>query len=299
MNKKIEYTEKQISYSNSCYTVNLSSLLYFPGKEQRKSCYSKTLFELGNVIIPGNVVFIDDKSLKVEIDSDIIDLGKFFDCNFQNKSFSNINDYVDYSYQMYDEVNKLVINIKNFIRKRNKIFNKESITHISDFTKENNNELLELINALGKTIPTQRLEIVDYFEFEKKIIKCPSIFEVDGIYNYQSLQKLCKKIALQETEYYGEHYQEETAKSLKVSFQKKLLDETDPDIIMATEVGLNSINSILDDIKNTIDEINNSSLFTKETFALLYIMLEAFVEQEKQLEKFIKKILKTTNVVNM
>lgn len=290
MAQQIKYEKKHIILGDNFYTVNLSSLLYFPNKQQQKSSHYRTLFNLNKVLVPEELIVKEDN--KVTINPDIIKIGKYFDCEFKNKSFSNEDSCIIYHIAMCNEVKKLTRNIKKFVRQRNRIFTKETIGHISDFTYENNNELLDLIELIGKTIPKEKLKITDYYKFNREITKSETAFEVNSIYNYQTLHTVCRNIAMQKTEYYGTHYQDEVSKSLRKSFEHALATETSEGIIYATKIGLESVNKIIDEIDTTLEKINNSKLFTRENFAMLYIMLEPFVEKEKALDKFIKKILK-------
>lgn len=290
MIQQIKYNKKHLILGDNFYTVNLSSLLYFPNKQQLKSSHSRTLFNLNKVLVPEELIMKEDN--KITINPDIIKIGKYFDCEFKNKSFSDEDSCFLYYTEMCDKVKKLTRNIKKFVRQRNRIFTKESIGHISEFTYENNEELLNLIELIGKTLPKEKINITDYFRMNREYVKCETFIEVNSLYNYQTLQKACRNIAMLETEYYGFHYQDEVAKSLKKSFEDALKKETDISILHATEIGLQSVKTIIEEIDTTLEQINNSKLLIRENFAMLYIKLEEYVEKEKELEKFIKKILK-------
>lgn len=230
---------------------------------------------------------------KISVQPDLQELAKAFGYDMPNVIVKDTEvKYIrkDYAHKLA----QLVESIRIFIAQRNDYLDGKRIhlTNIPSFSMDKEKELRDVIQLLNKTLPETKLEIKDYFYKPDGMLgRLKEEIKVASMHSYTSLREECKKIALQESDYYNYFYNLEKIIKDKENYQNKLLEATDRKMQTFFRKRIEKCDEFIDKANEILDKINESSVFTRETFAILYILLEPFVKQEETLNNFIKKIL--------
>ena len=144
---------------------------------------------------------------------------------------------------------------------------------------------MKMIQRLNLTLVENELASNDFvYPF---INRTRYIIVTAGIYSYESLQKICRKMVEEKSEYYSYCYNSEVLKELVEEAEENVKIEPSSENIET----LNNFKKKIVENNKILDELNSDPLFKKETFALLYVKLEDFVTKEKAINDFLTKIL--------
>lgn len=263
----IEYNLDCIRNYDDFYTSNLSTLL-FTQFEEYTDDFIEEPFDLKALLDVDKCIKIEEhyNETILKIHPMLKELSFAFNTKLIDLKIRNIKDQelvktrVENSKNLLKKhINLLMDEINTFIIQRRELLEGKDVRFLG-YDEEKSTNISRLIFLLNETLPTRTLT-TDDFEFLPEGIMCKNKKEytVKNLYNFEGLLLKLKTLALNDNEYYSlERYNRDRTK---------------------------------DEIDNMLDEINSSTFFNKETFAILYIKLEGYLKKEYALNKFINQIL--------
>ena len=288
---KIPYDFTNIPHTVGCHYANLTDLrqVGIRRKELLKPDRPNH-FILKSILDPKNLigVYNKEKYYKLIVHPDIVTLASVFNIELYDCKCNDFEEikiiYQDYHAKIYN----LIEEVQSFIEKRyNLIANKRnsSIREISPFSINEDLNIMKMIQRLNLTLVENELASNDFvYPF---INRTRYIIVTAGIYSYESLQKICRKMVEEKSEYYSYCYNSEVLKELVEEAEENVKIEPSSENIET----LNNFKKKIVENNKILDELNSDPLFKKETFALLYVKLEDFVTKEKAINDFLTKIL--------
>ena len=295
----INYTPQIINKNyGTNYTVNLSSLKYsYCPPITFTGIPPSAKFDLKSILNEKQLMKIFKKQKEgyiLLVHSEIETLAKAFSMDISTIEFSTANEALEKLEEYKNRFYKLIFQVENFVAERKylvvNIPTNSSIRKISPYKEDTDKELCSLIRNLNDTLPEEELSLNDYTLDNEGYISFQKNHKVNtcSLYNYQKMQSFFKELVLSENEYYSDFKHKQETEYLRNVLKRMVIEKPEEielkDKLFYTEEFLNLM-------YKKIDNINASPLFNKETFAMLYIKLEDFVEKEKAINNFVDKII--------
>lgn len=281
----IEYNENVIDFQELFYkTINLSTLLHI-----NNNAHSSKFFNLSKILKPLELVKIHyNGEYHVFVQPDFEKLVKPFGFILKRKTFTNKEEANELYKKYLKNTDVAIQHLRIFVAERNEFLELNDVRLFNDFFKENWVELRTLIKNINSTLGNKTINLIDY-KYEDGKLQIKKYQEtVPYFFNFTSIKNFFYDLALSNNEYYNYHYDYKNIVNKYEETKKELLkDPTNYTIQTLFKMTEQNYNFLM----KKIDEINDCSLFNRETFALLCLALEPFVKKEEALNEFIYKVI--------
>lgn len=285
--KAIEYTKSMIKEDKEEHIYNnLSTLLFV---------YSDEMFSLNKLLDLDKIIAVYTESgicYEILVQPDVRELAETFGYDLNDKKVYSTTELVQELGEYKEICIKLLYAIEQFYQTRVKVLLGESIHEISPYEEEYDEEIMKLISSIQEVLPGISRQVVDY--------ECGSTYKqsqiLEDLYafsNYELFRDFCYEHSKNCDSFKGSEIPCLVKNIKERDFLQHKINsgEVDGSKYWDIQQRINELEADISSDKKLLEQINKSSFYKREFFAMFYIALEEVVEKEQALNNFIFKVL--------